>query len=82
MAFRFVKGFLVRAKTYVELNWGAPYIVGFMVLLSGAATSLSVGSESLADLLAVYAYYFLVAGVVLQLVCFLKCSKNDSENVQ
>jgi heme/copper-type cytochrome/quinol oxidase subunit 4 len=81
MAYCFVKGFLVRAKGYLRLNWGAPYIVGFMLLLLSAAASLSVGSESLADLLAVYAYYFLVAGVVLQLVCFLKCSKDDSEKV-
>lgn len=81
MADGFVKGFLVRVKGYVRENWGAPYIVGFMVLLVGASTSLFMGSESLADLLAVYAYYFLVAGVVLQLVCFLKYNKSNSEKV-
>ena len=81
MACCFVKGFLVRAKAYVGLNWGTPYVVVFMVLLLSAAASLSVGSNSLADLLTVYAYCFLVAGVVLQLVCFLKYSKDNSEKV-
>jgi heme/copper-type cytochrome/quinol oxidase subunit 4 len=81
MADSFVKGFLVRVKGYVRENWGAPYIVGFLVLLMSAAASLSMGSESLADLLAVYAYYFLVAGVVLQLVCFLKYNKSNREKV-
>jgi heme/copper-type cytochrome/quinol oxidase subunit 4 len=81
MANSFVKGFLVRVKGYVRENWGAPYIVGFMVLLMSAAASLSMDSESLADLLAVYAYYFLVVGVVLQLVCFLKYNKGNREKV-
>jgi hypothetical protein len=77
----FVKEFLVRVKGYIRENWGAPYIVGFMVLLMSAAASLSMGLESLADLLAIYAYYFLVAGVVLQLVCFLKYNKVNREKV-
>ena len=62
----------VRMKSYIKKNWGAPFIVGFMLLLIAAAVSLSSGWASLADTVAVYAYYALVVGVVLQLTCFIK----------
>lgn len=61
-----------RLKGYVEENWGAPFIVAFMLLLMVAAASLSMSLSSLADAVAVYAFYALVVGVVLQVVCFLK----------
>jgi hypothetical protein len=50
-----------------------------MLLLLSAAVSLSAGLSSLANAVAVYAYYALVVGVVLQLVCFLKYRKKVSE---
>lgn len=71
-----------RVKGYVKENWGAPFIVGFMALLMVAAVSLSMDFAVLADEVAVYAYYALVAGVVLQLVCFLKYRKRDGEQQQ
>ena len=78
------RGVLARLKGYVKENWGAPLIIAFMVLLMVAAASLSLSLSSLADEVAVYAYYALVAGVVLQLVCFLKYrgkSGNDEATV-
>lgn len=81
MADSVVKEFLVRVKGYLRENWGAPYVVGSMILLMSAAASLIMGSESLADSLAIYAYYSLVAGVVLQLVRFLKYNKGNREKV-
>lgn len=71
-----------RAKGYVKENWGAPFIVGFMALLMVAAVSLLMDLAVLADEVAVYAYYALVIGVVLQLVCFLKCRKREGEASQ
>ena len=69
-------------KRYFKENWGAPLIVGFMLLLIVAAVSLSIGLSSLADAVAIYAYYSLAVGVVLQLVCFLKYrEKGDNETV-
>lgn len=69
-----------RLKRYVKENWGAPFIVVFMLLLMVAAVSLSMSLSSLADAIAVYAFYALVAGVVLQLACFLKYrGKSDDE---
>jgi hypothetical protein len=69
----------VRIKGYVRENWGAPFIMGFMLLLLTAASSLIAGLAALADELAVYAYYALVAGVIGQVVCYLKSNKRNSE---
>jgi len=68
-----------KVKDYVKENWGAPFVVGFMALLMVAAVSLSMDYVVLADEMAVYAYYALVVGVVLQLACFLKCRKREGE---
>jgi heme/copper-type cytochrome/quinol oxidase subunit 4 len=75
----FVKAFPLRAKAYVRENWGAPFILGFMLLLVVAAVSLTTGLEAFADEVAVYAYCALVAGVVLQLVCFLKFGEKGGD---
>jgi hypothetical protein len=65
--------FQYKATNYVKQNWGVPFIIGFMLLLVGAAAfSLNSGLSSLADNVAVYAFYALILGVVLQLVCFMK----------
>ena len=68
---------MIKVKGYVTENWGSPFIVGFMLLLIFAAVSLSAGLSSLADNIAIYAYYALVVGVVLQLVCFFKYPRKD-----
>ena len=62
-----------RLRSYLKENWGAPFIAGFMLLLIAAAVSVS---SSLAD----YSYYALIAGVALQVICFLKYrSKNEAQ---
>jgi len=68
-----------RIKRYFRENWGAPFITGFMIILLVAVVSVATGSESLANELAIYAYYALVVGVVLQLVCFLKHNKRNGQ---
>jgi len=68
-----------RIKGYVRENWGAPFISGFMGLLISTAALMVTSSESLANELAMYAYFALVVGVVLQLVCFLKYNKKSGE---
>ena len=70
----------IPAKTsrYVRENWGAPFVIAFMLLLVVAAASLAIGLDSFADGVAACAYFALVAGVVLQLVCFLKHDKTSS----
>jgi heme/copper-type cytochrome/quinol oxidase subunit 4 len=75
----FAKKMPDRVRGYVRENLGAPFIVGFMLLLVFAAVSLSVGLAVLANGIAIVAYYALVVGVFLQLVCFLKYNKKNGE---
>ncbi len=67
-------------KAYVKENWGAPFIIAFMSLLLNSAVSLSAGSAQIADTITIYAFYALVIGVLLQLLCFLKYRKNLPES--
>ena len=62
---------IIRIREYVIRNWGAPFLVGFMVLLISSAFFLP-SNFRLADTISVFAFYALTVGVVLQLVCFLK----------
>ena len=71
----------VKLKGHVKKSWGSPFIVGFILLLVSAAVFLSEGLSSLADGIAVYAYYALIVGVILQLVCFVKYREKVSEAV-
>ena len=61
-----------RLRSYFRENWGAPAIICFMVLLLVAALFLAGDMEEIADAIAVCAYYFLVAGVILQIICYVK----------
>ena len=73
-----VKEMPARIKIYIRENWGAPFVIGFMLFLIVAAVSLSIGLDDIANELAICAYYALAVGVVLQLVSFLKYRKKDS----
>lgn len=78
----FANKFPAGVRGYVKENWGAPFIVGFIALLLAAAGSLLMGFSVLADEVGVYAYYALVVGVVLQLVCFWKYRNKECEQGQ
>jgi len=65
-----VKGFLVRARLYFGENLGAPFLLGFIGLLMTAVVLLITGFPLSAEAVGDLAYFSLVAGVVLQLVCF------------
>jgi len=66
----------VSTAEYLRENLGAPFIIGFMALLMICAGLLIQGNSSLANDLAVYAYYLLVIGVFLQLASSLKYGKS------
>jgi hypothetical protein len=68
-----------RVKAYVRESWGAPFVAAFMFLLVVAAASLMMGLEFFANGVAVFAYFALVVGVVLQLVCFLKYGEKGGD---
>ena len=57
---------------YLRENPGAVPVIAFMVLLIMAAAWLALGLEETANKAAELAYYFLVAGVALQLYATLK----------
>ena len=57
---------------YLRENPGAVPVIAFMVLLMMAAAWLALGLEGTANKMAELAYYFLVAGVALQLYATLK----------
>ena len=61
-----------RAKEYLITNWGAPFVLAFIVLLITSAAFLSAGAQDLANSIAVYAFYALVLGVVLQIASYVK----------
>jgi len=68
-------GFNVRApriKRYFKDNPGAPFIIGFQLLLLACAGSLIQGNSVMANEVAVYAYFLLVIGVILQLVAYIR----------
>lgn len=74
-----MKHFLTRVKEYFRGNLGVPFIIVFQMLLLVCADLLIQGKSVLADEVAVFAYYLLLIGVVLQLVSFLRHGKQDLE---
>ena len=56
-------------------------IIVSMLLLIVAGASLSFSLSSLADAVAICAFFALVAGVVLQLACFLKYNRKNVETI-
>jgi len=69
--------YLLKAKRYFMENFGVPFVIGFQVLLLTAAGLLVVGNSALASDVAVYAYYLLVAGAILQLISFLRSHQKE-----
>lgn len=68
-----------KARQYVEKNWGAPFVLAFIILLVVSATYLSMGSSGIANRVAVYAFYSLVFGVILQIASYVKYGENEKE---
>lgn len=61
-----------RARAYVRENPGSPFVAAFIALLISAAVSFSAGRGDLANELSIYAYFSLLAGVVLQAVAAIR----------
>ncbi len=65
-----------RFRLYLKSNYGAPFVVAFIVLLVAAAVFESLGTGWVANTLAEYAYFAIVIGVVLQVIS----SRNNRES--
>lgn len=72
---RFQVRVLPKIKGYLKDNPGVPFVVGFQVLLVVCVGLLIQGSPAMAEEVAIYAYFLLVIGVVLQLVVFVRRRK-------
>jgi len=68
-----------KALGYIRTNWGAPFILAFIVLLIASAALLSAGRSSTANSIAVYAFYALVLGVVLQIASYTRYGESEQE---
>jgi hypothetical protein len=74
-----------RSRQYLRENWGAPFVLAFILLLLASAVLLSSGNSNSANNIAVYAFYALVLGVVLQIASYVKYGEKEgrepSQNV-
>lgn len=70
-----LKGLAVRVLRFFRENPGALPVVGFQFLLLVCAFLLAFGVGDVAEGLAVVAYFLLVAGVVFQLVDYVRDSR-------
>ena len=68
----------VLTHSYFRENWGFPFIAGFLLLLFSSAILLAA-SIDYAETIANFAYFSLVIGVVLQLVCLGKNRKKNGD---
>jgi len=68
-----------RHLNYFKENLGAPFIITFMISLLAAAGYLAIGLETVANEIAIYAYYALVIGVMLQIASYLKYRNKENE---
>jgi len=64
-----------RIKGYFKDNPGGSFVIGFQLLLGVCAGLLIQGNSVMANEVAVYAYFLLIIGVVLQLIAYLRHGK-------
>lgn len=63
---------LIRVKRFLRENPGAFFVLSFQVLLVVCAVLSVFGFSSFAESVAVVAYFSLLVGVGLQLVCLVR----------
>ena len=73
--------FTRKVSAYVRVNWGSPFIVLSIGLLSSSAFFLFVDLVSLAESISEFTFYSLLIGVVLQLLSFWKHHKDNEMGV-
>ena len=71
-----------RFRLYLRSNYGAPFVVAFIVLLVAAAVLESLGTGGIANALAEYAYFAIVIGVVLQVIASRKNGTDSTPDSQ
>lgn len=69
---------LEKLKEFLRMNFYAPFVIGFFIMLLVSFFSTIVGNEILADKSATYGYVVLVIGVLLQLFSVVKEKKENN----
>ncbi len=59
-------------ERWIRSNWGGPLVLTFIILLTCTAVLLAVGDMVNAEVVAEYAYIYLVVGVALMVVQYLR----------
>lgn len=72
------KALIVKVKNFVVRNLGAPFILIFDALILTVAF-MAVHGDAFVNDLAVLAYYFLVVGVILQAVSYVRYRSRGSD---
>jgi hypothetical protein len=67
-------------KSHFKENPGTPFILGFMVLLVSAAVLLVAGRSDEANATAVYAFYALVLGIIIQVAVIVREGRKHSHS--
>jgi membrane protein YdbS with pleckstrin-like domain len=70
---------ILEIKRYFVRNPGALFILAFQALIFVCAFSLIQESSSLANVAAILAYCFLIVGVILQAISFIRYKESGSE---
>ena len=76
----FFKKMVSKLKRFSIENWGFPFISMFLILLFTSAVLVAAGLAYVADTTAILAYFSLLAGVILQIICFSK-NRKDGRSV-
>ena len=69
------KKMLAKLKKFSIENWGFPFISAFLIFLVVAAVLLATGLAGAADKAAIIAYFSLLVGAILQIICFSRNRK-------
>ena len=67
-----IKKVITTTRRFIDENLGAPFIIGFQILILLCASLLTIENIAVADNIAVCAYFFLGIGIILQAVSFIR----------
>lgn len=73
-----LKKMAAKLKNYSLANWGFPFITLFLILLLVSVILVETGASTAADLPADIAYFSLLVGVILEIICFGKNRKHTN----
>ncbi|MGI0091934.1 MAG: hypothetical protein ACREBS_09510, partial [Nitrososphaerales archaeon] len=68
-----------KTRRYLRENWGAPFVVAFIILLIASSILLTTGRAGSANSIGVYAFYALVLGVILQIASYIKYGEREEQ---